>query len=709
MASPYVTSPAGVKCLEEWPHLRGSRPTLRSAWRCLRRYDGLLLAVCLGAAGITFTLDLGLLERKYDTFRGGFLQAHQIAGMPTVAAFVATLLVFEILFFVALAGLWGAVGHRLGARAPLVAYHFLFVAGGASVAVIAFRYQVLTYFSDFMNFAVLKNLGGGDLKEAIVYGLEEGRVFALFLGLGLALYAGGDAIMRRTLRRRAPARLLGGSTWTYVGSSIAATILLALAILVVNRSEHFRHHFSRVTAYSYAQEAFDALTDVDRDGYGLFAWWPDPAPFDATIYPGALDIPGDGIDQDGLLADFVYTPKPLVTVSFPGRPTHLIVIVLESARADVLDATVDGNPVTPVMRQLALTGTAGPLFYSHTAFTSSSIKAMFAGSLSGLPSFGTSLFTVLKEHGYQVVVVSGQNESFGGMADALKMREASVHFFDATLAPGERVFPSIVPGSLTLSNARVLRQFGEVINSLDWTRPVFAYVNLQSPHFPYHHPGMPILLPGVQPIPRSAIGPAAKAALARTYWNAIANADAGVGDIVSRLEARGVLDDTVIVVCGDHGESLFDDGLLGHGHQINDIQTRTLLVANRRLPGLAGLLGQADLALEMVKAVGGRVERERGDGREMTEADPREVFQVVGPIDRPGIIGIVDAQRRRVLFNPRSREVYFDTLGRWIPLAAVDAHAGEAARLKRLILEWERIRWEQHLATRGQAGRGDGR
>jgi hypothetical protein len=648
---------------------------------------------------MTFVLDLALLERKYDVFRGGFLQAHRIHGAGPITAFVLTLLLIEVLFAVMLAGIWGAIGRRFAASRALAAYHFLVVVGGTGVAIIALRYQLLSYFSDFMSFAVLKNLGGGNLKEAIAFGVEEGRLFALVLGLAGLLYVAGHGLIRARLRRRGGARPLEGTGRAYLGASGAAVALLAVVILLVNRHEDFRYHLDHVTAYSYTQETLDTLTDVDRDGYGFFAWLPDPAPFDRTIYPGALDIPGDGIDQDGLLGDFMYTPKPRITVSFPGRPLHLVVVVLESTRADVLDATLDGRPVTPVLRDLARTGATSPLFYSHTAFTSSSIKALFSGSLSGLPVFGTSLFTALKEHGYQVVVVSGQNESFGGMAETLQMREAAVHFFDATRAPAERVFPSTVPGSLTLSNDRVLRQFATVSDQLDWTRPVFAYINLQAAHFPYYHPGMPILLEGVKPIDRSAIGAGTRPALERTYWNAIANADAGVGQILAGLRARGVLEQTVVVVCGDHGESLFDDGLLGHGHKLNDIQTRAVFVSSRPVPAFTGLLGQTDLGLQLLRAVGARLETEGTAGAPPPDANPREIFQLVGPLDRPGVIGTVNAERRRVLFNPRTREAYFDSLGQWVSLAEVeDRHLAEAARLRALILRWEEIRWEQHLA-----------
>ena len=61
----------------------------------------------------------------------------------------------------------------------MAAYHFLLLAGGSGVALIAFRYQLLSYFSDFMNFAVLKGLGGGNLQEAFTFGIPA---FARLLG-----------------------------------------------------------------------------------------------------------------------------------------------------------------------------------------------------------------------------------------------------------------------------------------------------------------------------------------------------------------------------------------------------------------------------------------------------------------------------------------------------------------------------------------------
>jgi hypothetical protein len=647
----------------------------------------------LAASVVTFLLDILLLERKYEISRSGFLQYHPLTGLPTFGLFLGVLLLTEVLFFGALAGLWGAASRRLGIRPGLSAYHFVGVVGGISVAIIAARYQLLTYFADFMDFTVLRNLGGGSLSEALAYGVEESHLFAWITGSAMVLYVGGHFVVGR-----AWPQLTGPATVSvrrYLAGSAVCVLGLAGLVLAVNRSEDFRHHLNRVTAYSYARQLFDTLTDVDRDGYGLFAWWADPAPFDATVYPNALDVPGDGIDQDGLAGDFQYQPSPRLTPVFTGRKQHLIVIVVESARADVLEARVGDRAVTPELQKLAARGATSRTYYSHTGFTSSSIKALFSGSLSGLPTFGTSLFTALREHGYQVAVVSGQDETFGGIADDLAMRPAATSYFDASLAANERVFPSMAPTSLAISNERVVRQFASMAKTLDWNTPIFAYVNLQSAHFPYYYPSMPVVLGTVTPLQRSAIGAERKREVYHTYLNAIADADASVGRILKEIAQHGSLDDMLVVVTGDHGESLFDDGLLGHGHQLNDVQTRTLLVTNRALPGLDGLLGQADLATMLLRGIGAQLV-DADTGATVPAAPPRHVFQYIGHLDQPLAIGLVDQDGERVIFNMGARQVYFGALGAWLPLAKLGTHPREAAKLTRLITAWEHVRWEHH-------------
>lgn len=666
----------------------------------LKGYDRLFLSTCLLIVATLIALDIILLERKYEIFADGFLQSHRIAGFGNIFLFACALILAEVFFCFAVAGIWAAALAKFRTRRTLAAYHFLFLFGGFNVAVIAIRYQLLSYFSDYLDFALVRNLAGGSLAEAIAYGFDEGILFGVIAAILALTYIAGHWLLARGTICREMKESLSGRPSIYLRTTLLSSLGMSVLILTVNQNEDYRHHLNRTTAYSYCLKLLDSMTDIDGDGYGLFAWWPDPSPFDSTIYPNALDVPGDGIDQNSLMGDFVYVPSVEVRVDFAERKEHLIVVVIESARADVLSALVAGIPVTPTLRSMAESGISASKYYSHTGYTTTSIKAMFSGSLTGHSSFGTSLFTLLKQHGYQVAVISGQDESFGGMAEALQMKESSVEFFDATHARAERVFTSGAATSLTLSNDRVLTQLKAVMNRMDWKRPVFLYVNFQSAHFPYHHPGMPTILNGVTPLSRSDIGRSSRAELMLTYLNAIAYADASVKELIFELRKRNIYDSTLLVVTGDHGESLFDDGLLGHGHQLNDFQTRTLLVANRNLRQFADLLGQVDLPLALLSGVGARFTSQDGVQRLDLPQVKDEVFQYIGPIHRPNAIGFVDSMGRRVTFNVSTRETYFDTLGRWVSLKEVRKYPSEAGKLSALVREWERARWESHLSDK---------
>jgi arylsulfatase A-like enzyme len=72
------------------------------------------------------------------------------------------------------------------------------------------------------------------------------------------------------------------------------------------------------------------------------------------------------------------------------------------------------------------------------------------------------------------------------------------------------------------------------------------------------------------------------------YDGAVSDFDDTVGDVLARLEARGLLDDTIVIVTSDHGEDLYEPGsTVGHGTNFfgGDQSTRIPLLI--RAPGLS--------------------------------------------------------------------------------------------------------------------------
>jgi Sulfatase len=252
----------------------------------------------------------------------------------------------------------------------------------------------------------------------------------------------------------------------------------------------------------------------------------------------------------------------------------------------------------------------------------------------------------------------------------------------------QRAFDFAAKGSLLVDGRKLLAAFDRTMgDAAGWRRPTFLYWNFQEAHFPYSHPGMPRLLPGA-PIPRGEIKAANRGWTSLTYWNAVAYDDWLIGRLIDRLKRLGAWDDTLLVVTADHGESLFDDGFLGHGHVINREQTRVPLILSERGVGLpAGPVGLYDYRAILLRAL----------GVEMPEGAPHPVFQHIGSLDSPAAIGIVEAGGVFTTFDFETEEVRFGDRGPSARYDALPPGSGARARADRLFTEWARQRWLARL------------
>ena len=112
-------------------------------------------------------------------------------------------------------------------------------------------------------------------------------------------------------------------------------------------------------------------------------------------------------------------------------------------------------------------------------------------------------------------------------------------------------------------------------------------------------------------------------------------ADQAVGSMIEHLKKLGVYEQTLVIVIADHGESLFDDRFLGHGHALNQSQTRIPLIVN--LPGVEvhSAVGQIDVADLLMRLATNRFKNADWNRKE------NPVLQLVGSLDNPQLIGTV--------------------------------------------------------------------
>lgn len=656
------------------PHI----PRARFSWRALARFT--LPPTIL----VTLLFELALAERKYAFFGGGF-GASQVLDTPgEIAAFLVGVFACQTLLLTLLYRLIRRL-HGRRADSPLFHVNFLVLAGGGMLGAAIGKYQALAYFSDAMSLQIVRNLGGGSLTDALLFSLNEVGLAAIGLAGAVVFYLGILWLFRKRWRDAAPLPdHWRPRRWHWALALIATPLLL----FGVNRIDDARYAVGRFNAPILIGTILHEATDFDRDGWSWFTYPIDRAPFDGALHPYALDIPGDGIDQDGFGGDFTFSGNaetaPPVTIA-ADRRRHVVLIVLESTRADVLGMRIDGRPVAPNLEAMARAGSSAPAAYSHVGFTTQSLQSLFSGQLAPNDDRQTLIRDFLAS-GYRVGVLSGQAEDFGDTAALTGMRLGEF-FVDATTNRDERAFSFAAQGSLAIDGRVQLREFDQRLGRPEqWQRPTFLYINLQSAHFPYSWPDMPRTFGG-EPIPRREIGPANRDWVARTYWNSQAYNDQLIGAVRERLRRLGVLDDTLIVVTADHGESIFDDGFLGHGHALNEQQTRIPFVLSDAGVAMPPALGLSDMRAIILGQLGANPPRRHGP-----------VFQYLGTLDRPGQIGWVGADGRRLIFNLNEELVWSSGSQRWARYADLPPASTERRMTDALIQEWARQRWLRHLA-----------
>jgi hypothetical protein len=592
------------------------------------RQRKLWLAVILGLLSILAALELALADRKYGLFTGGFGQSQAI---DTLAERCIFLLGYMSSMAMLITGTWWIIVRLFRSRKSWPPLFFLVtIVGGAYLLLLFLTFQLGQYFSDTMSFALMANLGGGSLTDAMLFVSNEIFLGIAALVVGLLVYHH----MFRWLSRKFPVHA-DQLIWPAHGRLVIALFFstLLLGVTVPAASSDVQNGLNRTLAWGLFTEAANTITDFDNDGYGWVSNMPDRHPFDGSRYPLALDIPANGIDEDGYGGDLQLVPmvpQPPITLISGERP-HLILIVMESARYDAIGKRINGKPVAPNLEAIAKSGSVISPVFSHVGFTTASLKSIFGGALQ--PASGSpSLFRELKASGYGIAVFSGQPEDFGDISETVGMRENADIFIDGDKLKHLRAFSNGAQGSILIDERHILDAFAEQYQRPSkWDQPQFLYFNFQSPHFPYFHESMPLVLTD-KPLPRSEINAGNRDSLQQTYWNAVHYSDQQLGELVFRLKRDGVWDNSVVVITGDHGEDLFEDGFLGHGHNINIRQNGTFLITNR--PGVTtdGPIGLSDyraLILSLLK----------GDIPKITT---KPVLMTVGDLDRPTQIGIAE-------------------------------------------------------------------
>jgi len=252
------------------------------------------------------------------------------------------------------------------------------------------------------------------------------------------------------------------------------------------------------------------------------------------------------------------------------RPAGILLITLDTTRADHLGCYGDASAETPNLDALAKEGARFDQAMAAVPVTLPSHSTMFTGLYP--PTHGVR-YNGMFRLGEASVTIAEQLRAAGFATGAVPAAYAVSARFG--LSQGFDVYRDLYsePGATELSvdairSATDVVKLGlETIHSAG-DKPFFVWLHFFDAHHPY-----------VPPFPYSA------RFRDHPYDGEIAYVDAQLGELFAALRKEGLWDRIVVVVAGDHGEGLYQHGERMHSQLVYESTLRVPLVI--KAPGVS--------------------------------------------------------------------------------------------------------------------------
>ena len=249
---------------------------------------------------------------------------------------------------------------------------------------------------------------------------------------------------------------------------------------------------------------------------------------------------------------------------------NVLLVTLDTTRADGLGCYGSTRARTPNLDGLAAAGVRFENVYCQVPLTTPSHCSIMTGTYPlyhqvhnngsyALPAEMTTLAEVLKDRGFQTAafVASFTVDSRFGLDQGFDV-------YDDRLTEGEAFKPS----NAERKADKVYAAFRGWLDSRG-EGPFFCWVHFYDPHVPYDPPAPYSIDFADSP-----------------YDGEIAYMDHYVGQVVAALREKGLLQNTLVVLAGDHGEAFGEKVEVGHGVFLYDGTLRVPMIfsAEDRLP-----------------------------------------------------------------------------------------------------------------------------
>ncbi len=292
---------------------------------------------------------------------------------------------------------------------------------------------------------------------------------------------------------------------------------------------------------------------------------------------------------------------------------NVLLLVLDTTRADAIAAYREGPAYTPTVDALAAEGILFTQARSTSAWTVPSHGSLFTGlypSRHGahaeselLPAEAVTLAELLRP--------THETVGFSENPHIIRAKGYAQGFDEYEETYRRRPSPGEPPVTLELIEAWLAER--------DHGRPFFLFVNLMTPHLPYRPPPrlrarfMPAGVSDASARRFAAVGerqarlfmsgalhfqPPDLEILRALYRADVSYADERTAQLLGQLRAHDALERTLVVVIGDHGENIGDHGLMEHQLCLYESLLRVPMLF--RLPGVFEAGRRSDAPVQLV-------------------------------------------------------------------------------------------------------------